>query len=124
MPTNSTLNTLFLDLVPLLAALAAWLYQLASQRLPAQQRASLEQFAQIAANKIEQVFPNAGSANKKQLATSLVVDLFKSFHLPAPGARAIDAAIESSVLLINQAQSTSVPSVSSTTSVAKEQVPQ
>ena len=52
----------------------------------------------------QQVFPNAGSANKKQLAISLVEDLFKSFSLPTPDSRAIDAAIESAVLAINQAQ--------------------
>jgi hypothetical protein len=103
MLTTANINTLFLDLMPVLVALCAWLYQWSMQRLPERQRASLEQFARIATSKIEQVFPNAGSANKKQLATSLVEDLFKSFGLPTPDSRAIDAAIESAVLAINQA---------------------
>ena len=102
--TYANLNILFLDLMPVLVALCAWLYQWSMQRLPERQRASLEQFARIATSKIEQVFPTAGSANKKQLATGLVEDLFKSFHLPTPDPRVIDAAIESAVLAINRMQ--------------------
>jgi hypothetical protein len=101
-------NTIILDLIPLIAALAAYLYQLFAQRLPSAQRQSLEQFATMAANKIEQLYPGAASNNKKQLATEVVLDLFKAFKLPAPDERAIDAAIESAVLAINQAQA-SVP---------------
>jgi hypothetical protein len=98
------INTVIIDLLPILVALGAYLYQLLVQRLPAEQRQCLEQFATLAAKKIEQVYPDAGSVNKKQLATEVVLDLFKAFKLPTPDNRAIDTAIESAVLAINQAQ--------------------
>jgi len=103
----SNLNNLILALLPFITAGAAYLYQIAVQRMPAAQRQTLEQFTKIAAGKIEQVYPGAGSENKKQLATELVTDLFKAFKLPAPDPRAIDAAIENAVLSINLVQQSS-----------------
>jgi hypothetical protein len=103
------ISDIIIALLPLISALCAYAYQQAIQRMPAQQRENLLHFASMSANKIEQVYPIAGSANKKQLATELVKDMFKAFKLPIPDERVIDAAIESAVLAINQSQALADP---------------
>lgn len=66
-----------------------------AQRLPAQQRNALEQFARQAVKQIEQQY--AKNPGKKDLARASVATLFNTHRLPIPAAQAIDIAIEAAV---------------------------
>lgn len=98
------ISTLLAYLLPVVAALCAYGYQLLAQRLPAQQRNALDQFATVAVQKVEQQYGSSAPGDKKQLAEQIIAELFRAFGLPLPQQAAIDAAIESAVFAMSQAQ--------------------
>jgi LL-H family phage holin len=88
-------------LFPLLGLLAFYLYQLLVQKLPAQQRAALEQFAKQAVLSIEQQYLSTLGPDKKIMARTLIINVFKAFNLPVPPNYVIDMAIEAAVKEMN-----------------------
>src|SRR5579884_1428379 len=97
----NTISNVIIDLLPVFTFLAVLFYQWFAQRLPDKQREALMHFASIAVQHTEQLFGGSDNATKKQVATQLVEDLFRSFNLPQPDATAVDAAIEAAVWTLN-----------------------
>jgi LL-H family phage holin len=91
-------------LLPILVLIALWLFHWIEQRLPAQQRQALDQFARYAVKKIEKQYSDWPSDKKKAYADTIITALFEDLHLPVPSYALIDAAIEAVVYEIKQAK--------------------
>jgi hypothetical protein len=105
MNTQDMMTDIIILLFPIFVAVALWVLRLAEQRLPAQQRESLEQFATYVVKKIEQQYSGWSSDKKKAYAESVIIMLFKQMHLPPPSNTLIDAAIEAIVFELKESKS-------------------
>jgi hypothetical protein len=100
MTSAQIISTIIFFLMPGSVGAVYYLCRSFAQRLPDQQRLALEQFARLAVQKVEQQYTN--NPEKKSLAESFVIAMFKAFNLPIPPKEAIDIAIEASVYLLGQ----------------------
>ena len=89
-------------LMPVIFAVAWWLFSWIEQRLPEKQRAAFKDFVDIAVKNVEQEIDNMPSSQKKEAAIRIVEPLFEAFKLPVPDAAVISAAIEAAVFEMNQ----------------------
>lgn len=104
MTTMQWVSTIILIAWPLLWHLAYPIGKLLEHKLPSRQREVLEQFASIAVRNVEQVSMNSSNAAKKQVAMSLLVQLFRGFHIPLPPEEILDGAIEATVYMLPSAK--------------------
>jgi LL-H family phage holin len=96
MNTQELLSDLIILLLPIIIAVALWLYRLLEQRLPEKQRAILDYFVKIAVQCVEAT--NAGTGiQKKNAAIMLITAFFSTLRLPVPSSALIDAAIDAAV---------------------------
>ena len=101
MRTNDIISNIILALLPFLSLLAAYIFKIISKRLPESRLQALQQLSTYAVHMIEQIYSNAPGPQKKELAAKAVMRLFSEFNLPVPSSEAINMAIESAVLLMN-----------------------
>lgn len=100
-PNLSQTVTVLVGLSPILAIILPFLYQLLMSKLPAQQRALLQEIVQAGVKAAE--LSNAPGDVKKQMATQSIATLCKNFGISASG-KAISALIEAAVYEIHQLQ--------------------
>lgn len=100
-PNLSQTVTVLVGLSPILAIILPFLYQLLMSKLPAQQRALLQEIVQAGVKAAE--LSNAPGDVKKQLATQSIAALCKDFGLNASDG-AISTLIEAAVYEIHQLQ--------------------
>ena len=107
------ISTLLICLFPFFCVVAVYLYRLLEQRLPANQRAALDEFVMMAVRAIWLANGADTDAQKIQLAVQAVKDLFNEFGLPVPSDEVIMLAVEAAILLIKQmpAQSMNVAAI-------------
>lgn len=81
----------------LVGALILYIYHIAAQHIPAQQRAYIEKWAYAAVAMVEQQFAGKTDEEKKALAMDKLKDFFKAFNLPVPPDDILSAFIEAAV---------------------------
>lgn len=113
----TTMTNIILALLPFIASFAYYLFTLVDHRLPKKQLEMLGQIVTYAVQMVEQQYPDAGGSAKKKLAETIIADIFKAFKLPVPSPAAIDAALESTVFLLQQ-----VPSVAASKQAKAQQI--
>jgi hypothetical protein len=91
------LSFIVLVLWPILWHLASPLGMMLTQKLPEKQRTALAQFADMAVRNVEQASKDVPNDAKKQIALTIAIRLFKTFHIPLPPAYILDVAIEAAV---------------------------
>lgn len=84
---------LVLVLGPLVVTCCAFL-SLAIQRMPAAQRAALEQFSRMAARHVAQ---QDTQSDQKEMTKAYTVVLFKEYNLPAPSAETLEIAANAAI---------------------------
>ena len=87
----------------LLVPVMIWMLRIIEQRMPPEQRAALDYFADKAVKYIEMVHRGTGG-QKKDAAINMVYTFFKKINRPAPSYALIEAAIEALVWEMNQAK--------------------
>jgi len=87
-------NTILILILPALIALCYVFAQFQIQRMPAHQRAALEQFSRMA---VQHVLHQPEQLNQKAIATAYTTDLFKAYKLPVPPPEVLDIAISSAM---------------------------
>jgi len=85
---------------PVLWHLASPLAIMLARKLPEGRRMALMQFAEMSTRRVEQTAKNLPNDAKKQLALTIVISLFKAFHVPLPPDDILETAIESAVSLL------------------------
>jgi|SRR5579859_1421764 len=94
-------NTLIFVFGTFLSVLEAiWLSRVWAQKLPDHTRPALAQFAEMAVRQVEQQSGSLLGSAKKQLAITIVTQLFFAFHLPLPDISAVESAIEAAVFML------------------------
>jgi len=81
----------------LVGALILYVYHIAAQHIPAQQRAYIEQWAAVAVSMVEQQYVGKSDGEKKALAMAEVKGFFKAFNLPLPPDDILSSFIEAAV---------------------------
>lgn len=95
--------------LPFLSLFALWLFRLLERRLPAKQRAELDEIIQIAVQAIEQQgkgLPGTQkltSTQKKTSAISIAMDLCEAYKVKKTSVYILEILIESAVHVINRA---------------------
>lgn len=102
MSTAQWISMVIFFLWPVLWHLASPLGHILLQRLPATQQKALIEFAEMAVQRVEQRSAGISSDAKKQVAMTLVIDLFRFFKIPLPSESVLDTAIESAVFLLSK----------------------
>lgn len=102
MNLQETISNSIITLLPFLALLCAYIFKIISSRMPQNILATLQQFTPIVVHSIEQTYSNVPGAQKKEIASTTISELFRDLKLPPPSQEAISNAIESTVLLMNQ----------------------
>ncbi|HEX9502862.1 MAG TPA: phage holin, LLH family [Patescibacteria group bacterium] len=97
--------------VPLVVLIIGYICHIVVVHIPAQQRAYITQWADVAVLKAEQFGAGKTSAEKKQLAMDTLSGFFKAFNLPLPSSDILSSFIEAAV---NQLPTTSTPVVGTT----------
>jgi len=100
-PNLSQTVTVLVGLSPILAVIIPFLYQLLMSKLPAQQRALLQEVVQSGVKAAE--LSNAPGDVKKQMATQSIATLCKDFGINASDG-AVSALVEAAVYEIHQLQ--------------------
>ncbi|MBV9688131.1 MAG: hypothetical protein JO202_00300 [Ktedonobacteraceae bacterium] len=101
----TTFESIFLPLVPLFAPLiiaaCVWAYHDITSRLPEKQRATIDHIAYLASCYVEQLYADAGSANKKDMAMQMAASMLAELKLPGNYPTLLSAAIEAMVREMN-----------------------
>lgn len=101
LPNLSQIVTIIVGLSPILAIILPFLYQLLMSKLPARQRALLQEVVQAGVKAAEQ--SHAPGDVKKQMAIQSIATLCKDFGINASDG-AISALVEAAVYEIHQLQ--------------------
>jgi uncharacterized phage protein gp47/JayE len=81
----------------LAGALILYIYHIAAQHIPAQQRAYIEKWAAVAVATAEQQYAGKSNEEKKAIAMDEVKAFFKAFNLPLPSDDILGSFIEAAV---------------------------
>lgn len=103
MSMQNLITDIVILLFPILLVLALFAFRLIEQRLPEKQRAALDQFVKYAVHFVEQTSTGT-SAQKKNMAVSLIYDFFSAMRLPLPPHILVDAALEACCFELNQSK--------------------
>jgi len=98
----TTVENILLAILPFICLLAAYIYKLMINKMPSNVLIALQQIAPIAVHTIEQMYGDGTGQQKKDLAIQLIIQMLKESKLPTPSLDLLNAAVEYSVLLMNQ----------------------
>jgi LL-H family phage holin len=105
-PVESIVLPLVPLVLPLIIAVCVWAYHDITSRLPEKQRATIDHIAYLATSCVEQLYADAGSAHKKDLAMQMATSMLAELKLPGSYPALLSAAIEAAVHEMNAGKDT------------------